>query len=118
MEKCNFCNLSKSNKVIFKTKSFIFLKDNFPVYKGHHLLVSKRHIRSENEINKKELQDYYNASKKAFNFIRLRFNKEPMIFINAQQDQSVKHFHKHYIPGVFGVLGVLNALKKIVKKKL
>ena len=53
MEKCNFCNLSKSNKVIFKTKSFIFLKDNFPVYKGHHLLVSKRHIRSENEINKR-----------------------------------------------------------------
>lgn len=118
MDKCSFCNiLQKKNNIVFENKSFIFMEDNYPIYKGHYLLISKKHLRDESEIIDKLSRDYLIASNRAFKCIKEMYKKSPLIFINAPQDQSVKHFHKHYIQGVFGVLGVINALKKHLKTK-
>lgn len=110
--KCLFCNLSKK-EIIFRFKNFIFVTNKFPILKGHSMLISKRHIRSEVNFNNEEWEEYKNINSKCYKYIKQKFNFFPTVFINAPQDQSIKHFHKHFIPGKFGILGVDKALRKI-----
>jgi len=114
---CKFCLLDKSEKIIYKSTSFIFLESKFPLIKGHCLLISKKHIRKESELSKKQLNEYYTINKKAFNYIKRKYTQEPLIFINPPHQQSVFHFHRHFIPGVFGVNGVQAALINYLKEK-
>ncbi len=114
--KCPFCNLSKvANRVIFETKNFTFFYDRNPVVQGHAILIPKNHIRRENEIPKEYEKEYIEANKKAYNHISDEYGNEPLTFTNAPQDQSVQHLHKHFVPGVFGPLGVIKALRESLK---
>ncbi len=117
--KCPFCNLNpKENKVIFETENFLFFFDRKPIVEGHAILISKKHLRSEKEIEGEDIQkEYLDVSKKAYDFMEDAYKKAPLILINAPQDQSVQHFHKHFIPGIFGVLGVDEALRDYLKKR-
>ncbi len=116
INQCVFCCLDKDEKVIFKTQHFVFLESKFPLIPGHCLLLSKRHIRKEIEILKEQWSDYLDANKKAAFYIKKKYKKEAFVFINPLQQQSIKHFHKHFMPGVFGVFGVESALKKFLNK--
>lgn len=114
--KCPFCKVD-SSKAIFESENFIFLLDKNPIIKGHSLLIPKAHIRTENDITKKHLKEYFSITNKAYKYIVDNFKHFPLTFVNAPQDQSVKHLHKHFIPGVFGPFGVLNALREFLAKK-
>lgn len=114
---CRFCFLDKSEKIIYESPSFIFLESKFPLIKGHCLLLSKKHIRKEGELSKRQLVEYHTISNKAFKYIKRKYALEPLVFINPPHQQSVSHFHKHYLPGVFGINGVQDGLKKILEEK-
>ncbi len=111
--KCAFCSLV-DEKIIFKTRYYIFLESKYPLIKGHSLLISKRHIRTEFNLCDVELHEYIKANKRAYLYIKNHF-RAPLTFINSPQQQSIHHFHKHYLPGIFGVNGVQNALKNYYK---
>ncbi|OGK24135.1 hypothetical protein A2954_06880 [Candidatus Roizmanbacteria bacterium RIFCSPLOWO2_01_FULL_37_12] len=102
--------------MIFSTKNFVFFLDNFPIIKGHSLLAPKNHIRKESKIPKDQWSEYIELSNKAYQYIKKKYSRYPLVFINAPQDQSVKHFHKHFIPGYFGYLGVSKALTNFLKE--
>ena len=115
--KCPFCRFKKrENNLIFESDHFILFKDNRPLIKEHSLLIPKKHIRSEIEIPKDQWAEYMSVSKRAYHYVAKKYGKAPLIFINAPQDQSVKHFHKHFVPGVFGILGVDKALRNFTDK--
>ena len=113
---CKFCLIERSEKIIYETKNFIFLESKFPLIRGHCLLISKKHIRKEDELSKAQLNEAHLINKKAFNYIKRKYVKEPLVFINPPHQQSVFHFHRHFVPGVFGVNGVQAALIKYLKK--
>ncbi len=108
---CRFCNLGQGENIIFETKNFIFLESKFPIIKGHCLLISKKHIRKESEFLESWLNEYQEINTKASHYVKEKYLLEPLTFINPPQQQSIPHFHKHFLPGVFGVLGVETALK-------
>ena len=113
---CVFCHLRKSKETIaFETKHFVFLQAKFPIIKGHYLLITKKHIHSEIEIPKSQTEEYIRLNKKSYLYIQSKF-KSPLIFINSLQDQSIKHFHKHFVPGKFAKHGVQNALINALKQ--
>lgn len=113
--KCVFCNLDKKEKIIFQTKNFIFLKSKHPIIAGHCLLISKKHIRSEKEIPSSDWKDFMEASKKAYSFIERKYKKAPLVYVNPPQQQFIKHYHKHFLPGIFGVLGAADSLRNFLK---
>lgn len=113
---CVFCQLQKMKEnIVFETDHFIFLQAKFPITKGHHLLITKKHIQTEINIPKSQVEEYMKLNTKAYAYIHRKF-KAPLLFINAPQDQSIKHFHKHFIPGKFKVHGVQNALIRALKR--
>jgi diadenosine tetraphosphate (Ap4A) HIT family hydrolase len=117
MKVCKFCNLSHDEKIIFQTKYFTFLLNKFPIIKEHYLLISKEHIKEEREIIEKYLKDYFFACKKAYRYLLKQTGRKPLSFINPPQMQSIAHFHRHYVDGIFGIHGVAKALENFLTKK-
>ncbi len=111
MKNCPFCEINQDQEVLFITKYFVFMSAKTKITPNHHLLISKHHIKSEVELGEKIWIDYQYASKLAWNLMKNLSNQDPLIFINPSQMQSVGHFHKHYVDGIFGIHGVANALK-------
>ena len=111
MKNCPFCKINQSEIVLFTTKYFVFMSAKTKITPHHHLLISKDHIKSEIDLTEKIWKDYQYASKLAWNIMKKLSQQEPLIFINPSQMQSVGHFHKHYVDGIFGIHGVANALR-------
>lgn len=116
MRKCVFCKLSKDEKVVFETKNFILLKSKKAILEDHYLLIFKKHIREEKGILGKYWREYRLACSKASNFLKKKTGRMPLMFINPPQMQSVSHFHRHFIDGIFKVNGVKKALQTYLKK--
>ncbi|MCW1312332.1 MAG: HIT domain-containing protein, partial [Candidatus Parvarchaeota archaeon] len=47
MEECVFCKIAKKEikaSLVFETENFIAFLDKSPIFKGHTLLIPKKHI--------------------------------------------------------------------------
>jgi diadenosine tetraphosphate (Ap4A) HIT family hydrolase len=113
--KCIFCELAGDEQIVFETPYFRLVKNKYPAIKTHYLLISREHITKESDMNRSCWVDYYEASKKAYEFIEHATGNGPLVFINPPHMQSVGHFHKHYLAGVFGIHGVAKALNQYLK---
>lgn len=112
MKNCPFCNINQNEIILFSTKYFFFMSAKTNVTPHHHLLISRKHVRSELDFTQEMWRDYQSASSLAWNLLIKLSKQEPLIFINPPHMQSVAHFHKHYLDGIFGIHGVANALQK------
>lgn len=112
---CPFCDWKKRDDIIFVMPNFVFFESKYKIIKSHSLLITKSHVRNEKEITKDLWEEYMFVCRRAYSYIKKKYTP-PMTFINAPQQQSVHHFHRHYLSGVFGVHGVVNALKEYYRK--
>ena len=101
---CIFCFLS-SSRIEAETNSFQLVYDNYPISKGHMLVISKRHIESFFELTKNEyieLHEIINHAKKILdsNFKPDSYN----VGINDGKaaGQTIPHLHIHIIPRYIG----------------
>lgn len=112
---CPFCNKETiQDSILHEVWGFMVVKNIKPLVEGHIMVIPERHIRTEIEFDPSEKSGYWQACDWAYRYVKRKSGIEPMIFVNAKQDQSVYHYHKHYVPGVFGVHGVDNALRKVI----
>lgn len=101
MSNCIFCNLNPS-RIEYEYKHFYVIRDAFPVTPLHSLIISKRHVVSYFQCNKKELDEIP---------VILDTQKTELIILdnsitgfnigmNIGEDagQTVFHFHIHIIP--------------------
>ena|SRR3989344_3856655 len=110
---CVFCSLDlKREEMISRGDYFIILKSKNPIIEEHLLLIPIRHIRREIDFNQVEALEYAEMCMVAYMHIWKSFGQEPFVFVNPPQQQSVQHLHKHFIPGIFGILGIENALRQ------
>jgi len=114
---CIFCTIiDSSNDLLFSSEHFVVIRSKYPIISGHILLLSKDHIRTVIDIPKDYILEYHEIYMKAYRDVLNESQKDPLVFINAPQDQSIQHLHVHFLPGVFGALGVEKAFRQFLSE--
>jgi diadenosine tetraphosphate (Ap4A) HIT family hydrolase len=117
--KCPFC---KTDEDILFSNSLVFaLFDNYPVSKGHILLITKRHFDNYFDATEDELKAIEDILKQAKEFIDNKFNPDGYnIGINCGEvaGQSVMHLHIHLIPRYKGDMeNPLGGVRGVIPEK-
>lgn len=100
MDKCIFCNIDKEN-ILYQDDSWFAVYDNFPVSKGHVLLIPKRHVKTYFELNYVELASVGLNINIIKHILDKKFKPTGYnIGINCGESagQTVMHCHIHIIP--------------------
>ncbi len=103
---CLFCDiLLKRDKIIYENDLAYAIFDNYPVTKGHALIISKRHFESFFEASQAELMAIDDALKNVKKILDDSIHPDGYnLGINQglASGQSVMHLHVHMIPRHFG----------------
>ena len=103
---CIFCdNFIKNKKALFENKLAIAYFDEFPVSKGHILIVTKRHAPTFFDITEEEQIAILELLNKCKKYLDEKFSPTGYnIGLNCGRDagQSVMHIHMHLIPRYSG----------------
>jgi histidine triad (HIT) family protein len=102
MEDCIFCAIVAgkipANRV-FENGDFTAFLDKSPIFKGHTLLIPKKHIETIFDFPDKELGEMIKNAKYLSIAIKKAVPCDGILFINNNViSQSVPHFHMHIIP--------------------
>ena len=99
VKNCPFCNTV--SKKIIEGKSSFAIFDNFPVTKGHTLIIPKRHCENYFELTLEEQGDCIALLNKTKKIIQMSHNPAGFnvgININEAAGQTILHAHIHLIP--------------------
>ena len=100
MNKCIFCNIEEK-RVLYSNDEFYIIKDNFPVSRGHLLIISKEHRENYFALTDQEKYSLNNMLVRAKEIIETDLNPDGFnIGMNCglSAGQTVMHFHCHLIP--------------------
>jgi len=99
---CLFCKLkNEENKIIYQDDNVFCIYDNFPVGKGHILVITKRHIKDYFETSVFEVSSIDKALKYCKTLIDKEYNPTGYnIGINngLSAGQTIMHLHVHLMP--------------------
>ena len=99
--KCIFCKLSNL-RVEGEYKNFYSIKDQYPVTKGHTLIITKRHLENYFDLNKNDLDEFNKIIKKEKILLEKSDSKICGFNIGINQGivagQTIMHCHIHLIP--------------------
>lgn len=104
MKECSFCNIEKlinSDRIVYQDSTWIAIYDNYPVSKGHVLLIPKRHCASYFDLNFIELESVSVTIGIIKKLLDKKFNPDGYnIGMNCGEaaGQTVMHCHIHIIP--------------------
>jgi diadenosine tetraphosphate (Ap4A) HIT family hydrolase len=97
---CVFCEIN-IEKVVSSSPMTLTIRDEFPISKGHTLVISKRHIAAFFDASDEEVLELMNAVKTAKEQLDIEFSPSGYnIGINSGEcaGQTVQHLHIHLIP--------------------
>ena len=100
MKNCIFCDLPKE-KIIIENELARAFYDEFPVSKGHILIIPKRHIANFFELEQKELNDINSLILECKKIIDNKYSPDGYnigVNVGEHAGQSVFHVHVHLIP--------------------
>lgn len=104
MEGCPFCEIEKridESRIIYQDSTWIAILDNYPVSKGHTLLIPKRHCKSYFDLNFIELESVGVTIGIIKRILDTKYNPDGYnIGMNCGEaaGQTVMHCHIHIIP--------------------
>lgn len=101
MDKNNNCIFCKPTNVIVNGQYAYSKLDEFPVSKGHCLVIPKRHVKTLWELTDEELKDLYTVMKQTDDWIFKWYHPDGTnIGINEGEaaGQTIEHLHIHLIP--------------------
>ena len=108
MTDCIFCKIVNGESPCYKIyedgKTLAFL-DVFPVYKGHTLVVPKKHVENIAEISEENLACVSKTAKKVAKLLKEKLNYEGVNLVQSNgrvASQVVMHFHMHVVPRFAG----------------
>jgi len=97
---CPFCHIYKSKHIKRNKYSFSVL-DNYPVTKGHSLIISNTHTSNYFDLTKKEKFALFDLLEETKEYIIEKYKPSGFnigININKSAGQTVAHVHIHLIP--------------------
>jgi len=99
--KCIFCDEKIKEQSFMESENFMVICDISPAVPGHSLIIPKKHVSSIFELDKKEIIEMFNITKKATKYL-LNFYKitDFNLVINQGKNagQKVNHLHLHILP--------------------
>lgn len=99
---CLFCNKEKQKfKLILENDFCVVRFDEFPVSKGHALIIPKTHIQSFFDLKKDELLQMFSLLGETKNVIQKEYNPDGFnIGVNDGEaaGRTIHHLHIHLIP--------------------
>lgn len=98
---CLFCEKIDDDKIIYQDSSWFAVYDNYPVSKGHVLLIPKRHVKTYFELNYVELASVGINIGIIKRILDKKYNPTGYnIGINCGESagQTIPHCHIHIIP--------------------
>ncbi len=101
---CIFCQIVKKkipSKVIFENEKNLAFLDIYPIFKGHTIVIPKRHYQNLEEIPEIELSEIYKVVKELATLIhkKLKIDGYNILQNNFEAaGQVIEHFHVHIIP--------------------
>ena len=101
---CIFCNIDKE-RIILENEYAFAIFDNFPVSKGHMLIIPKKHIKNYFEADEDTKGQLWELLDECKVFADKHFNPQGYnIGINCGKaaGQTVMHLHIHLIPRYIG----------------
>ena len=101
MNDCVFCGISSKRPPVIYGEYVISILDEFPVSRGHCLVIPKRHVESISELTDDELKDLYVVLDQTKQLLKQQYNPDGFnIGINEGRaaGQTVPHLHIHIIP--------------------
>ncbi len=102
MEECVFCKIAKKEinaSVVFENENFIAFLDKSPIFKGHTLLIPKKHIETLFDFSEDYLKGIAIETKRIADGVKNALGCDGILLINNNVvSQSVPHFHVHIIP--------------------
>ncbi|MEK7099260.1 MAG: HIT family protein [Patescibacteria group bacterium] len=121
---CLFCDLfTDGSRTFLQTTHFFVILDNFPVNKGHTLIIPKAHSADVFSLRADEWSDFPHTLQKTKSFLDHKFHPDGYnIGINcgASAGQTIFHTHIHVIPRYAGDIddprGGIRNFKEPVKK--
>ena len=100
---CIFCRIDRP--IIAESEHALAIFDNFPVSKGHALVVSRRHVVSIWDMTEAEYADSFSLVRKLKEHLQTQFSPQGFnvgVNCGATAGQSVWHAHIHVIPRYLG----------------
>jgi diadenosine tetraphosphate (Ap4A) HIT family hydrolase len=101
-ENCIFCNLNNNSICMdCSNAGFYVMYDNFPVSKGHVLIISKRHVATYFDLTHEEKKDLLIVIDMAKSMLDELYSPDGYnIGCNCGEaaGQTINHFHMHIIP--------------------
>lgn len=101
---CPFCQL-RDDQCVVVTPHIRAFRDQFPVSKGHTLIIPQRHVASIFDLHDDELQSIWSAVAQVRQQLQQEFKPDAFnIGVNdgAAAGQTVLHAHVHVIPRYAG----------------
>ncbi len=103
MSDCIFCKLASGeipSTKLYESDCFYAILDQNPVTEGHTLVISKRHYKTQTEMNEEEMGDFGVTVGTVAKKLAEEFGNN-MVIVNTsgeEASQSVPHYHIHLIP--------------------
>ncbi|MDW0118393.1 HIT family protein [Sporosarcina thermotolerans] len=104
MTSCVFCKIvegSLPSEKIYEDEHVVAFMNIMPVTKGHVLLIPKNHRENIYDMTEEEASNLFAVAPKIANILKEEFNPAGMNLLQnngSHADQSVFHFHLHFIP--------------------
>jgi diadenosine tetraphosphate (Ap4A) HIT family hydrolase len=118
---CIFCNYVNNKKFIMENKLAVAIYDNFPVNKGHVLIIPKRHFANFFDSTEEEIAAFYDLIKRVKILLYKDHNPDGYnigININEAAGQTIFHLHIHLIPRYTGDVNNPRGRVRNLKKPL
>lgn len=122
-EKCFFCDIQKQedDKKIIEKGDFFSRFDDFPISKGHAVIIPKSHVASIFELSSQQIQNLFFLIGETKKILKDKFSPNGFnIGINEGESagQSIFHLHVHLIPRYIGdVKNPRGGVRNIFPKK-
>jgi histidine triad (HIT) family protein len=99
---CVFCaiiNGEQQAAVVLETDALIAFLDHRPLFRGHTLLLPKRHVLLLSDLPTDEVPEFFTTAQRLERAVEDGLGADgSMILINNVVSQSVPHLHLHVIP--------------------
>ncbi|CAN5791637.1 hypothetical protein BH20ACT6_BH20ACT6_16740 [soil metagenome] len=106
MSGCLFCRIAARSEpahLVLETDHVVGFLDSRPVFKGHVLLVTRRHVGALTELPDELLVPFFSATRAVAAAVRDSLGAQgSFVAMNNVVSQSVPHLHAHVVPRTKG----------------
>lgn len=118
---CPFCEVPEKKRVV-ENRLAIAIFDQYPVQKGHLLIIPKRHVSSYFETTEDEILAMHRMMQEGKSFLDKKFKPDGYnigVNIGKYGGQTIFHLHIHLIPRYQGDIehpagGIRKAIPNVV----